>query len=791
MVPNFYTEAMLPEHSPTSESAALPRFVTINGVSYTVQAILGEGAMGRVELVTRSDGRQFALKTTAAPTNPNRRTEVEAALRCEVAIATVLNPLSLPGLPKFQQADLTASPPRFLMEYIPGQTTDELIGQQPLTETQLLSLIGSIGGALAAMHRLPATAREQLRHLPGLSQWPTTLIMGDVKPENIMQAIKPMFPDRPYVLLDLGTGITNTYYRHAKETGAGFATERFGTPPYVDPAYAWWGHATPQSDVYSLAATCLALGLPNGIPAAVEQEVTEYITQARDYDSTQPWPLQTLVDQLPVSDRLQSVLRRCLSLHSAERPADARALLTELAVESNEIYRLDLDGHVEISPEYESAFNQEQRIAIQTFAQLIDDPRGRAPTADSSFRDRFYQNFFRLKEEMTSQDQLLPIFGHFIRLLLHRFKSQPWPVEDPLNFMLSNHIKRSGTASVMAEMVPFLATNPSAGSAVEVLGHTLREVTQAPEFLQALTAALDPKQTMYTPDQICHLLDALRQFDPLRGHQGRQDWTTLAVVRTALEHGLPPEVERTPEFLKWLSRRVSAIDQHRMHKDISPVDADRFVGAAMQVIVRLMKVAQVVPSDPQPITLQEMFFIEPELSQLIEDVKGYIRFHGFHGRGGAAAFAEFGQQMRVALSAQDLAAYPYIGGVLLKRLSTIPELARFPNLATIYMKERMNHLFREAPRLTEHHVDELIDELNLFRSFTGGNIQRVLYNHIMNSEKAHEYPLTVLYNQLDSTQATALFEVVYTLTGRGYELILVEDVIDQIADLAKSMGTFF
>lgn len=120
--------------------------------------------------------------------------------------------------------------PYMVMDYIPGQTLDQVVSSQPLAESTAINYIQQIGAALQVVHQ-------------------NNLLHRDVKPQNIIlrQGTQEV------VLIDFG--IAREFTPGSTQTHTGMVSD--GYAPIEQ--YLAQAPRTPATDVYGLAATLYTL----------------------------------------------------------------------------------------------------------------------------------------------------------------------------------------------------------------------------------------------------------------------------------------------------------------------------------------------------------------------------------------------------------------------------------------------------------------------------------------------------------------------------------------------------
>ncbi len=214
----------------TMPSRALLTAGTVVQDRYRIVRTLGKGGMGAVYLVEdlRLYGKRWALKELLERfLDLDERAEAVELFRREVQM---LVGLSHPNLPEVVNTFEVKGRHYLVMEYIEGQTLQELVRDAPdgyLPEDQLLDWATQICDVLGYLHS----------HDP-------PIIFRDLKPANVM-----ITPNGQVKLIDFGVA-------RLFDPSKGTDTLRMGTVGYAPPEqYAGQGQTTPRSDVYALGAT--------------------------------------------------------------------------------------------------------------------------------------------------------------------------------------------------------------------------------------------------------------------------------------------------------------------------------------------------------------------------------------------------------------------------------------------------------------------------------------------------------------------------------------------------------
>ena len=190
----------------------------------------------------------------------------------------------------------------YVMEYVDGISLDHLVETYgPLEAPRTVAILRQVCGSLAEAHDVG-------------------LIHRDIKPANIMLCIRGGLYDFVKVL-DFGL---------VKELGDGKSVATrpdviMGTPLYLAPEAILSPQAIgPRSDLYALG--CVAHFLLTGAPVFDSHNVVEL---ARHHLETEPLPLSQRTE-IPVPERLETLIHDCLAKDPQERPSSAAALLEQL-----------------------------------------------------------------------------------------------------------------------------------------------------------------------------------------------------------------------------------------------------------------------------------------------------------------------------------------------------------------------------------------------------------------------------------------------------------------------------
>ena len=245
---------------------------------YIVQALLNEGGFGSVyrSIDTGDSNRPCAIKETYDVTPAARRRALT-----EVAI---LSNIHSPHLPQVYEAFEYQGRFYLVMQLIEGRNLLDMskMRGQPFSEQDILRWLLPVMDVLQELHsRTPA------------------VIHRDIKPNNII-----LTPDERAVLVDFGltrlydpASTTNTMVRAVSE---GFS-----------PVEQYVGKTTPQSDIYSMAATIYFLLTMTVPPEAMERAMHDELIAPHVFNAR-------------VSPHTEAILLRALAVNASQRFASMR-----------------------------------------------------------------------------------------------------------------------------------------------------------------------------------------------------------------------------------------------------------------------------------------------------------------------------------------------------------------------------------------------------------------------------------------------------------------------------------
>jgi len=287
-------------HEPNSQIGSL------KDGRYRIEVLLGEGSVGAVyRAVDEVTGERVAFKQWHAITlndEVRRRFEREA---------TALLTLDHPNIVKVLGHGFVDGLPYVALEYLDGQTVEEMLQERTLLE--------------------PALALELARQALSAIGYAHThqVVHRDLKPENMFVARDAQ--GRPLVKI-LDYGLAKFMASDSVLGGGGGGTPltamgtRIGTPLYMPPEQAAGSSVDLAADVYSMG--CVIFEMLTGRPPFVAESNMEVIT------AHMRAPIPKLSDALPgmhAAPELQALIDRALAKRQTDRFPNAGAMFQALS----------------------------------------------------------------------------------------------------------------------------------------------------------------------------------------------------------------------------------------------------------------------------------------------------------------------------------------------------------------------------------------------------------------------------------------------------------------------------
>ena len=226
--------------------------------AYLIELQLGAGGMGWVFRARHQlDGNVVALKVLR-----DDQLSVDRAVDRMMREAAILASIRHDGVPKFYECGmLPDGRPWIAMELVEGRPLSETIQRGSMSADDVIELVDSVAGVLAAAHDRGVTHR-------------------DLKPDNVF-----LTPGLAYPVRVIDWGIAN----HLAGTRYTDINEAIGTPTYMAPEQARGGSPHGTCDVYGLGV--VAYHALAGRPPFVGGSAIEILVQHlnRPVPPLAPW----------------------------------------------------------------------------------------------------------------------------------------------------------------------------------------------------------------------------------------------------------------------------------------------------------------------------------------------------------------------------------------------------------------------------------------------------------------------------------------------------------------------
>jgi eukaryotic-like serine/threonine-protein kinase len=278
---------------------------------YEVQAVLGEGGMGKVYRVRhRAIQRLFALKVLrkdlAADSDLGERFTREARAAASISHPNVVQITDFGSLPSGQ--------PYFVMELLVGESlSDVLAGAGPLPVARGARLLTQIVDALAAAHHVGVVHR-------------------DLKPDNVVIYTTPSGEHAK--VLDFGL---------AKVAGLSRLTREglvFGTPHYMSPEQASGNPVDQRTDIYALGVLMYQM-----FTGRVPFEADTYMGVLTQHIYVEPAPPSVHLGTVAGLGAIEQIVLRCLE----KKPERRFSTMLELRQALDRVVRFEPTGVVRVA----------------------------------------------------------------------------------------------------------------------------------------------------------------------------------------------------------------------------------------------------------------------------------------------------------------------------------------------------------------------------------------------------------------------------------------------------------
>jgi WD40 repeat protein/predicted Ser/Thr protein kinase len=259
---------------------------------YELLEELGRGGMGVVYRAhQKSLDREVAIKMLLAGTLAD-----EQAIERFYVEAQAVGQLRHPNIVRVFEVSKHRGHHFFSMEYIHGQSLDELAHNRPLTAREAVAYVKTIAEAIHCAHE-------------------AGIIHRDLKPSNILTdaMAQPL-------IMDFGLA-----KRTEDESGITSTGKIMGTPSYMPPEQIRTGEQGigPACDIYALGA--ILYDLLTGRPPFRGESSMDILMQVLEKDPVPPSALAPALDP-----DLETITLKCLEKDPAQRYSSAQALADEL-----------------------------------------------------------------------------------------------------------------------------------------------------------------------------------------------------------------------------------------------------------------------------------------------------------------------------------------------------------------------------------------------------------------------------------------------------------------------------
>lgn len=306
----------------------------------------GNGGFSSVYKVKeRSDGRIFALKffdfDYISPTTKEYKDFIN-----EIAI---LKKINHPNVVKVIEELILDGKPAIKMDYIDGETLDEIIKDRVLPVNEILEIVMQISAALYACHNMQIPPGSVGYHSDTLILRDNAIIHNDIHPKNIIRLKKENDAiETKYILIDFGLSISSRAdIRHSHM--------QHGMAEYKAPEKWDKKEISTRTDIYSFGVLLFKL-LTNIVPFPIENynDARQMIELERFHKEEQPpeiWELRKEALQqknnmfLNIPDYpfwLELMALKCLAKNSIERFHDGKEL--------NQYYHKGIKGEIKEEP---------------------------------------------------------------------------------------------------------------------------------------------------------------------------------------------------------------------------------------------------------------------------------------------------------------------------------------------------------------------------------------------------------------------------------------------------------
>ena len=269
---------------------------------YTIEAVIGEGGMGRVcrAYDTRLQ-RRVAIKVLHLAEGGEAADNVASALREARAAAAIAHP----NATAVYDADTLDGVPFIVMEFVPGTSLRQIISGSPVPMMLRLRWLVDIAGALTAAHHVGIVHR-------------------DIKPENVM-----VRDDGLVKVLDFGVARRARLARSDSQPSEQLSTPEgggrlVGTPAYMPPEQIRGEPTDGRADQFAWGVLAYEL-LTGRLPWKTAREFLGYIAAVL---TERPEPPRTHAPEIP--PQVEAAILRALAKNPGNRFPSIAAAAAEL-----------------------------------------------------------------------------------------------------------------------------------------------------------------------------------------------------------------------------------------------------------------------------------------------------------------------------------------------------------------------------------------------------------------------------------------------------------------------------
>ena len=288
-----------------------PNYGRLLANRYQIAELVGEGAMGRVYRAkdTILGGVTVAVKfLSQALLNQNMRDRFER----EATISALLGEKSI-HVVRVKDYGIDENKISFyVMEYLSGESLDDVVSAQPLSLKRFLELSRHICLGLETAHQGISVSGQLC-----------TIVHRDIKPSNIIIIQDPTLGE---VAKILDFGIAKMIQENASQTQS-----FMGTLAYCSPEQMQGKELDNRSDIYSLGIMMYEM-LTTDMPIMPQNSSFGGWYQAHNDFKPNPFPAN-----LSIPAKLKDLVLACLAKSRDQRPQNVREILTTIEAIQQEL----------------------------------------------------------------------------------------------------------------------------------------------------------------------------------------------------------------------------------------------------------------------------------------------------------------------------------------------------------------------------------------------------------------------------------------------------------------------